>query len=241
MMTVNGVSKLTGVSIRTLQYYDKIGLLKPTKYTQSGYRLYDDIALEKLQQILLFRELEFSLKNINKIINNPSFDKDKALEQQIDLLTLKREHIENLIDLARGIKTIGVKTMDFSAFNNNKIDDYKKQAKQFWGDTLQYKEYEGRSKDRTKKQNQSINIKMMSIFAEFGTIRGEKPGSVEAQRLVKRLQDFITENFYTCSDEILVSLGEMYADGGEFTANIDAVGGIGTAEFAHKAIDIYCR
>ena len=240
-MTVNGVSKLTGVSIRTLQYYDKIGLLKPTKYTQSGYRLYDDIALEKLQQILLFRELEFSLKNINKIINNPSFDKDKALEQQIDLLTLKREHIENLIDLARGIKTIGVKTMDFSAFNNNKIDDYKKQAKQFWGDTLQYKEYEGRSKDRTKKQNQSINIKMMSIFAEFGTIRGENPGSVEAQRLVKRLQDFITENFYTCSDEILVSLGEMYADGGEFTANIDAVGGIGTAEFAHKAIDIYCR
>lgn len=240
-MTVNGVSKLTGVSIRTLQYYDKIGLLKPTKYTQSGYRLYDDIALEKLQQILLFRELEFSLKDINKIINNPSFDKDKALEQQIDLLTLKREHIENLIDLARGIKTIGVKTMDFSAFNNNKIDDYKKQAKQFWGDTPQYKEYEGRSKDRTKKQSQSINIKMMSIFAEFGTIRGENPGSAEAQRLVKRLQDFITENFYTCSDEMLVSLGEMYADGGEFTANIDAVGGIGTAEFAHKAIDIYCK
>ncbi len=74
MRTVNEVSKLTGVSIRTLQYYDKIGLLHPTKYTESGYRLYDDTALEKLQQILLFRELEFPLKEINKIIESPGFD-----------------------------------------------------------------------------------------------------------------------------------------------------------------------
>lgn len=74
MMTVNEVSKLTGVSIRTLQYYDKIGLLHPAKYTESGYRLYDDRALEKLQQILLFRELEFPLKDIKAIMDNPNFD-----------------------------------------------------------------------------------------------------------------------------------------------------------------------
>ena len=74
-MTVNEVSKLTGVSIRTLQYYDKIGLLKPTGYTKAGYRLYDDTALERLQQILLFRELEFSLKEIKEIIESPSFDR----------------------------------------------------------------------------------------------------------------------------------------------------------------------
>ena len=70
MMTVNEVSKLTGVSIRTLQYYDNIGLLKPAEYTESGYRLYDDAALERLQQILLFRELEFPLKDIKDIINS---------------------------------------------------------------------------------------------------------------------------------------------------------------------------
>ena len=83
MRTVNEVSKLTGVSIRTLQYYDKIGLLKPAEYTESGYRLYDDAAMETLQQILLFRELEFPLKDIKTIITRSDFDKKKALEQQI--------------------------------------------------------------------------------------------------------------------------------------------------------------
>ena len=104
MMTVNEVSKLTGVSIRTLQYYDNIGLLKPAEYTESGYRLYDDTALETLQQILLFRELEFPLKEIKTIIMSSDFDKEKALNQQIELLTLKKEHLENLISFARGLK-----------------------------------------------------------------------------------------------------------------------------------------
>lgn len=151
MMTVNEVSKLTGVSIRTLQYYDKIGLLKPTNYTKTGYRLYDDTALETLQQILLFRELEFPLKDIKKIIDSPSFDKNKALEQQITLLTLKKEHLENLIVLAHGIKEIGVKTMNFSAFDTHKIDEYAAQAKASWGTTPEYREYEQKAKGRTPK------------------------------------------------------------------------------------------
>ena len=96
MMTVNEVSKLTGVTIRALQYYDTIGLLPPTVYTEAGYRLYDDTALERLQQILLFRELEFPLKEIKKIIDAPDFDRNKALEQQIELLVMKKEHLENL-------------------------------------------------------------------------------------------------------------------------------------------------
>ena len=95
MMTVNEVSKLTGVSIRALQYYDKIGLLHPAEYTEAGYRLYDDTALERLQQILLFRELEFSLKEIQSILQSPDFDRDRALDQQICLLTLKKEHMSN--------------------------------------------------------------------------------------------------------------------------------------------------
>ena len=100
MMTVNEVSRLTGVSIRTLQYYDKIGLLKPVEHTAAGYRLYDNSALEKLQQILLFRELEFSLKDIKQIMDAPGFDRQKALEQQIEVLILKKQRLENLIALA---------------------------------------------------------------------------------------------------------------------------------------------
>ena len=93
MMTVNEVSKLTGVSIRTLQYYDTIGLLKPIEYTESGYRLYDDTSLERLQQILLFKELEFPLKEIKKIIDAPNFDRNKALEQQIELLKMEERRV----------------------------------------------------------------------------------------------------------------------------------------------------
>ena len=109
MMTVNEVSRLTGVSIRTLQYYDKMGLLKPTEHTAAGYRLYDNRALEKLQQILLFRELEFSLKDIKQIMDAPGFDRQKALEQQIEVLILKKQRLENLIALACGIKKNGEK------------------------------------------------------------------------------------------------------------------------------------
>ncbi len=130
MKTVNEVSKLTGVSIRTLQYYDQIGLLKPAEYTESGYRLYDDAALERLQQILLFRELEFPLKDIKNIVTGPDFDKTRALEQQMELLELKKEHIENLLNLCRNLKTRGVRTLNFSAFDSSKLDEYSKKAKE---------------------------------------------------------------------------------------------------------------
>ena len=105
MMTVNEVSKLTGVSIRALQYYDKIGLLHPAEYTEAGYRLYDDTALERLQQILLFRELEFSLKEIQSILQSPDFDRDRALDQQICLLTLKKRAYRKPYHLRSWTKT----------------------------------------------------------------------------------------------------------------------------------------
>lgn len=241
MRTVHEVSKLAGVSIRTLQYYDKIGLLHPAKYTESGYRLYDDMALEKLQQILLFRELEFSLKDIKAIMDDPNFDRRKALEQQIALLTLKKEHLENLIDLARGIKDIGVNKMDFTAFDTSKIDEYAAQAKASWGNTPEYREFEEKNKNRTAQEEQTISTQMMGIFAEFGTMLELDPSAEKVQAQVKKLQDFITENFYNCSNEILYSLGNMYVGGGDFTENIDKAGGKGTAEFVFKAITIYCN
>ena len=236
MMTVNEVSKLTGVSIRTLQYYDKIGLLHPAEYTEAGYRLYDDAALETLQQILLFRELEFPLKDIKKIVGSPDFDRGKALEQQIELLTLKKEHLENLIDLAKGLKLRGVRHLKFDAFDTKKA-----QAKASWGTTPAYREFEEKSKGRTREQDQNIALGLMDIFSEFGAIKDADPGSVGAQALVKKLQDYITQNFYTCTNEILSGLGKMYAGGGDFTKNIDSYGGEGTAEFAHRAIEIYCK
>lgn len=240
-MTVNEVSKLTGVSVRTLHYYDEIGLLHPTSITDAGYRLYDDTALEQLQHIMLFRELEFPLKDIKAILNSSGFDRTKALEQQIELLTLKKEHIENLITFARGIKMIGVKNMDFSAFDTKKLDEYAAQAKAAWGDTDAYKEYEQKSKDMTKEQQKAIGVKMMELFVEFGQMKEKDPQDADVQQQVKKLQEYITENFYTCTKEILACLGKMYNGGGDMTENIDTAGGAGTAVFVAKAIEIYCE
>ena len=241
MMTVHEVSRLTGVSIRTLQYYDRIGLLHPAEYTGAGYRLYDDAALETLQQILLFRELEFPLKDIQQIIQSPSFDRQKALDQQITLLELKKEHLDNLINLAREIKATGVKTkMDFSAFDTKKMDEYAAKAKEAWGDTPAYREYEQKARGRSKAETVEVSRQMMEIFAEFGSIRNGDPASPEAQALVRKLQDFISAHYYTCTNQILSGLGQMYAAGGEMTGNIDSCGGEGTAVFASQAIRVFC-
>ena len=240
MRTVNEVCKLTGVSVRTLHYYDEIDLLKPTSMTESGYRLYDDAALERLQYIMLFRELEFPLKDIKQILNSSDFDRNRALEQQIELLTLKKEHIENLITFARGIKLIGVKNMRFDAFDTKKMDEYAAQAKASWGKTGAYKEYEEKTKELSNQQKNEMGVKMMILFEEFGKMLHLEPGCEEVQSQVKKLQDYITKNFYTCTNEILSGLGKMYAGGGSMTENIDKVGGAGTAEFAAKAIEVYC-
>ncbi|MBQ4259537.1 MAG: MerR family transcriptional regulator [Lachnospiraceae bacterium] len=240
MMTVHEVSKLAGVSIRTLQYYDKIGLLHPTGYTDAGYRLYDDTDLERLQHILLFRELEFPLKDIKAIINSSDFDRSKALEQQIELLQLKKEHIENLMNFALGIKMLGVKHMDFKAFDRSKLDAYSKRAKELYGNTPEYREMEEKQKNRTVEEDQLLADRFMLLFMEAGEMKNTDPASPEAQELVKRIQDYITENLYTCTNKILRGLGRMYSGGGDFTKNIDEYGGEGTAEFVDNAIQIYC-
>lgn len=240
-MTVNEVSKLTGVSIRTLQYYDTIGLLPPTEYTEAGYRMYDDIALERLQQILLFKELEFPLKEIKRIIYAPDFDRNKALEQQIELLTMKKEHLENLINYANKIKTIGVNKMDFNVFDTTKMDEYTKRAKEQWGDTSEYKEYEEKVNKQSSEEQKIVYQNFMIIFVEFGRMSDKEPGNEEVQMQVKRLQDYISEHFYKCSNQVLKGLGQMYACGGEFTENIDKAAGSGTAVFVARAIEIYCN
>ena len=165
MRTVNEVSKLAGVSIRTLQYYDKIGLLNPTGYTDAGYRLYDDTDLERLQHILLFRELEFSLKDIKEILKSPDFDRNKAIKQQIELLKLKRDHLNDLIKFAEGIKQTGVKNMDFKAFDKTKLDEYSRRAKEEWGNTPEYKEYEMKRKNRISLRGSSSSSRITCITA----------------------------------------------------------------------------
>lgn len=240
MKTVKEVSRLTGVSVRTLHHYDAIGLLKPTRVTEAGYRLYDEVALRRLQAILLFRQLQFPLKEIKEILDSPGFDPMEALEQQIHMLEFQRQHLDRLISHARKIQKTGVITMDFSAFDTTQMDRYAAEAKAKWGKTEAYKEFEQKTAGQTEEQMQATGDGLMVIFARMGAIRQLSPASEEAQALVAELQNYITAHYYTCTKQILRGLGQMYIAGDSMTENIDRAGGEGTAAFAHQAIEIYC-
>ena len=236
MKTVHEVSQISGVSVRTLHHYDAIGLLRPTAVTEAGYRLYDDTALARLQSILLFRELAFPLKEIKRIMDDPQFDQATALEQQIRLLELQQERLSRLIDLARETMKTGVTHMDFTAFDNSKMEQYAAEVKERWGNTAAYQE----SAQRPAAEQKDAAAGLMAQFARMGRLRTGDPAGQEAQAAVRELQQFITKHFYTCTPEILAGLGQMYTADDRFRTSIDAAGGEGTADFAGKAIAVYC-
>lgn len=237
MRTVKEVSRLTGVSVRTLHHYDAIGLLKPTKITDAGYRLYDDTAVCRLQNILLFRELQFPLKEIKKILDTPDFDADMALVQQIRLLELQYEHIGELLSFAREMKEKGVHKMEFDVFDKSGIERYKEEIKERWGQSEAYREFvqrqqKGESFEKTETQ-------MMSLFTEIGMLREQPPADRKVQDKIRELQSFITDHYYNCTNEILKNLGVMYTEDERFRQNIDKAGGSGTAAFVRQAIEVY--
>lgn len=238
MRTVKEVSELTGVSVRTLHHYDAIGLLRPTKVTEAGYRLYDDTAIGRLQSILLFRELQFSLKEIRSILESPNYNRSEALRQQIELLELQRAHIGGLIAFAREILNKGAENMEFHVFDKSEIEAYKAEAKAKWGGTAAYREYSEREKSGGDPR-ESADL-LMAQFAQLGVLRDLPPADPAVQERIQALQSFLTSHYYTCTIEVLRGLGSLYVEDARFKRNIDKAGGEGTAEFVKQAIDIFC-
>lgn len=232
MLTVKEVSRITGVTVRTLHHYDAVGLLKPAKVTQAGYRLYDEATLERLQSILLFRELQFPLSEIQEILDSPQFDRKEAIAQQIHLLEMQRERINRLIDLAKEMQR-GENTMAFDAFDTNELEQYKAEAKERWGNTAAWKE----SQEKDPGAMADASVGLMALLAEFGALRTLDPSDARAEEKVRELQSYITAHFYTCTDDILYGLGQMYVADERFKTNIDRAGGEGTAAFVQKAIE----
>lgn len=241
-MTITEVCRRTGVSHRTLHHYDAIGLLKPSRVTEAGYREYDGDALERLYLILLFRELGFPLKEIRDILDGEDYDREWVLEEQIRLLENKRAHLNDLITLAKGVKQTGVKNLDFTkGFDPKSAENYSAQAQTLWGKTEAWKEYRQKSAGRGKEKENALGGQVMDFFVRLGTIRDTDPAGEAAQNWVAELQAFFTEHYYNCTPQILLGLAQMYADGGSMTENINAAGGRGTGEFAKRAIEIYCQ
>lgn len=243
-MHINEFAKLTGVSVRTLHYYDEIGLLKPAyAREQNGYRFYDEMSLERMQEILFYREMDFSLKSICEIVSSPDYDRESALSKQRQLLVLKKERLEMIIAALDGV---GKGENIMKAFDNSEFDaarkQYEAEAKERWGKTDAYKEHAEKTKDYSKDKWQDINAGMEDIFKEFAACMeaGKASDSDEALKLAAKLQAYITENYYTCTKEILAGLGQMYVADERFKKNIDKCS-VGTAEFVNEVIKKYCN
>ena len=239
-MLIKEFAEFTGVSVRTLHYYDEIGLLKPSFVDRTtGYRYYDENSLLRMQGILFYRELDFSLKSIGKILSSPDYDTGKSLEEQKILLTLKKERLERLIssidDAMKGANVM-------RAFDNSEFEKHKVEAQEKWGKTDAYKQHAEKTKHYSKQKWNDLSDGMDHILAEFAFCmkRAERPDSTEAQNLVKLLQNHISENYYLCTNEILAGLGQMYVADERFKNNIDKHAN-GTAAFICEAIAIYCR
>ena len=197
-----------------------------------------------MQEILFYRELDFPLKDIAAILSSPEYDKQTALTEQKQLLMLKKERLERLISaLDSAMKG---EDITMTAFDNREYEEkrsqYAKEAKEKWGGTAAYKESAEKTKDYSKEKWNEITSAMEDIMAEFAECNknGSAADSEEAQALVRKWQGFITASYYTCTNEILAGLGEMYVADERFQANIDRHGN-GTAEFMREAIRCYCR
>jgi DNA-binding transcriptional MerR regulator len=242
-MQIHEVAKLTGISVRTLHYYDQIGLLHPGEVTEAGYRIYGEKDLEILQQILFFRELNFALKDIKELICNPAFDKRKALENHRKLLLLKRRRLSDLIDLVD--KTLkGDTDMSFQEFDMSEIEAAQKQyadeVKEKWGNTDAYTESVQKSAKYSKADWAAISADADEIYKNFSANMDKAPDAPAVQKLVADWQAHITKYYYNCTKEILAGLGEMYVMDERFTKNIDRHGK-GLASFISRAIAAYCK
>ena len=235
-MQIKEFAELTGVSVRTLHYYDEIGLLKPSEVdAQNGYRFYDEKSLERMQEILFYRELDFSLRTIAQILSSPDYDKQQALTRQRKLLLAKKERLEQLINALDGLEK-GEGFMKNNEYEKLK-NEYAEEVRQRWGSTDAYKESQQRNTDFNK-----AAVLLDEVFEEFAELNrsGISPDNEAAKIQVEKLQRCITENFYTCTNEILAGLGQMYVADVRFKNNIDKHGE-GTAEYVSQCIKSYCE
>lgn len=247
---IKELSVLAGVSVRTLQYYDEIGILKPKSVNEHGYRLYSDNELERLQQILFFKELGFSLIRIKEILDNPNYDKEHAMKLQKELLIEKRKRLDKIINLInktiecnKGEIKMSKKEM-FEGFSMKDVEackeKYSKEAAEKYGNTKAYDECTKKTEKYKKDDWNKINEDANEIYRNIAKLMDRKADDKEVQLLVEKWRNHISKNFYDCTPEIFRGLAKMYVQDERFTENIDKFGE-GLAKFLSEAMIVYCN
>ena len=241
--TVKAVADMAGVSIRTLHHYDEIGLLDPSSVSHAGYRLYTDADLERLQQVLFFKELGFGLKEIKAIVDSPAFDRKQALAMHRELLVEKRKRLEKLIEsvdqtigsMERG-KEMSKETL-FDGFDESKLKEYREEARQRWGAAVVDESHRRVSK-YTKADWAQVQTESTAINEGMVALMGTDPAGAKAQDLAGRWFKMINDRYYTCTPEIFRNLGIMYVEDARFTAFYDKYKP-GLAVFMRDAMGVY--
>ncbi len=242
--TVKEVARLSGVTVRTLHHYDAIGLLKPAAVSPAGYRLYSDADLERLQQVLFFRELGFSLRDIGRVLNSPDFDRREALAMHRRLLVEKRRHVQALIrSVDRSIAAMDggedmSSTAMFQGFDESKLNEYREEARRRWGNTPAWEESERRTSGYTKQDWQDIQSESDEINRGLAALMEQDPADTEVQELVGRWYGLINTRFYECSPQVFRGLADMYVEDARFAAHYDRWGP-GLAGFLRQAMHVY--
>ncbi|HDK7159869.1 MerR family transcriptional regulator [Clostridium botulinum] len=246
---IKEVADMAGISVRMLYHYDKIGLLNPESVNAAGYRLYSDENLNRLQQILFFKELNFPLQEIKAILDSPNFDKKEALKVHRQLLLEKKIRLEKIIQSVD--KTISSMEGEFkmdkketlNVFSMTEIEEhqrkYSEEVKEKYGNTSAYKESNKKTSKYTKEDWNNIMKGWDEIYKKLANLMDKNPDDKEVQEYIYQFREHISKNFYDCTPEIFRGLGEIYVNDERFTANIDKYK-TGLSKFLREAINVYC-
>ncbi len=248
MYKISEVAKLSGVSVRMLHHYDNIGLLIPSEKSDKNYRLYSDEDVKRLYQILIFKELEFSLKEIKNILDDENFDREKALRLQRELIVEKRKRMDNIlnsidevIDNLEGDKAMSNK--DFKAFSYEEIkkheEKYKEETEKRYGKSNAYKECNDKTGKYSKNDWENISKEADEIYKKLAGLMDRQLEDTEVQDLVDQWRNHISKNYYNCTIDIFRGLALMYVADERFTKNIDKYKD-GLAQFLSDAMNVYC-
>lgn len=245
---VKEVSESAGVSVRTLHHYDAVGLLAPSSVTPAGYRLYSDRDLERLQQILFFKEIGFGLQEIKEILDSPDFDRRKALNAHRELLLEKRERMDRMLETVdRTIRSIDEGTplsgQDmFDGFDMGRIREhqakYGEEARRLYGKQV-VEETEGKVSGYSEDRWKEIHGAISDIYGKLASRMSYGPADNQAQEAIAAWRQTITDHFYDCTLEIFRGLGDLYVEDERFTASIDSHAP-GLARFMREAMHLYC-
>ncbi|WP_455675526.1 MerR family transcriptional regulator [Pradoshia sp.] len=248
MYRIKELADMSGISIRTLHYYDEIDLLKPSQLEDNGYRLYHEQDAVRLQQILFLKELDFPLSAIKRILDDPHFNEEEALSMHRKILIEKRDRLMRIIQsLDETIEAIkGGKEMDsnkrLKPFDRSKLDQFQKQyeqeVKEKYGQTKAYEQSAKKQKSYKDDDLAMIEQERIAIFEKIAAVMDRNPEEEIVQELIHEWRMHITRYHYDCTIEILRGLGDMYTADERFKENLDQIKN-GLADYMSEAIRVY--